>query len=100
LGNTNFTNMVFRSGAGNYTLDFSGDLQQDASVDIQSGVSNVSIIIPQGTAARLSYEGALLNVNARDSWLASGGDYILSGDGPTITINVDMGAGNLELRDR
>jgi hypothetical protein len=99
LANANFSSMNFRSGAGNYTLDFTGELQRDASVEIRSGVSNVIIIVPEGTAARLSYEGALLNVDARDSWQASGGDYTLSGDGPTITIDVDMGAGNLELRD-
>lgn len=99
LANANFSNMTFRSGAGSYTLDFTGDLQRDARVDITSGVSSVIIIVPTGTPARLSYEGALLNVDARDSWQASGGDYTLAGDGPTITINVDMGAGNLELRD-
>jgi hypothetical protein len=99
LANANFSSMTFRSGAGSYTLDFTGDLQRDASVEIRSGVSNVSVIVPQGTAARLSYEGALLNVDAGGGWQASGGDYILSGDGPTITINVEMGAGNLELRD-
>jgi hypothetical protein len=99
LANANFSNLTFRSGAGNYTLDFSGDLQRDASVDITSGVSSVTVIVPPGTAARLSYTGALLNIDARDSWQASGGDYTLAGDGPTLTINVDMGAGNLELRD-
>ena len=100
LANANFSRLAFRSGAGSYTLDFSGELQRDAAVEVTSGVSSVSIIVPEGTAARLSYEGALLNVDARDSWQASGGDYILSGEGPTITITVEMGAGNLELSNR
>lgn len=100
LANANFSHLAFRSGAGSYTLDFSGELQRNATVEIRSGVSNVTIIVPEGTAARLSYEGALLNVDARDGWQLSGGDYLLSGEGSTITINVEMGAGNLELRER
>jgi hypothetical protein len=100
LANANFSQMAFRSGAGSYTLDFTGELQRDATVEVRSGVSNVEIIVPEGTAARLSYEGALLNVDARDGWQASDGGYILSGEGPAITINVEMGAGNLELRQR
>jgi hypothetical protein len=100
LANANFGRMTFRSGAGSYTLDFSGELQRDANIEITSGVSSVSLIIPEGTPAQLNYEGALLNVDARDAWQASGGGYSLSGDGPTLTISVEMGAGNLELRNR
>ena len=100
LANANFGSMVFRSGAGDYTLDFSGELQRDASVDIQSGISQVRIIVPEGTSARVNFTGGLSNVNSQDAWQQNGNDYTLSGSGPTLTINVDMGAGNLELRNR
>ena len=42
LANANFASMVFRSGAGNYTLDFSGELQRDAEVKIESGISQAN----------------------------------------------------------
>lgn len=99
LANANFASMVFRSGAGSYTLDFSGDLQRDCSVTIETGLSNVKIIVPQDVSAQLSFEGGLSNVDANDSWQKSGNDYNHPGAGPTIRISVSMGAGNLELED-
>ncbi len=99
LANANFTNMVFKSGAGDYTLEFTGELQHDASVDIQSGLSNLNIIVPEGTATSLSMRGGLTNVNSSGAWNSSGDIYVIEGSGPSITINVDMGAGNLELRN-
>jgi len=100
LANANFTSMIFRSGAGDYTLDFSGQLQRDAVVTVESGISQVVIVIPEGTAARVIFKGGLANVNTSGEWSRSGDTYVLEGEGPVITINVDMGAGNLELRSK
>jgi hypothetical protein len=100
LGNANFSQMSFRSGAGDYTLDFSGELQRDADVEVRSGLSNIKIIVPPGTAARLTVEGGLNNVDPSGEWRSSGSVYTLEGAGPTLTITVEMGAGNLELRTR
>lgn len=98
LGNANFTSMIFRSGAGDYSLDFSGDWQRDAVVTVESGISNVVIIVPEGLSARIHFKGGLTNVNVRGDWRKSGDQYLHDGNGPVLTINVDMGAGNLELR--
>lgn len=98
LANANFTTMVFRSGAGDYTLDFSGQLQRDAEVAIESGISQVTIVVPEGIPARVYFEGGLSNVETHGEWQKSGNDYVLNGSGPTLTISVDMGAGNLVLR--
>jgi N-terminal domain of toast_rack, DUF2154 len=100
LANANFSRMELVSGAGNYVLDFSGELQRDASVSIKSGLSNVSLTIPEGTAARLSVTGGLSNVNANGEWRGSGDEYVLEGEGPELDISVEMGAGNLELHTR
>lgn len=97
LANANFAAMIFRSGAGNYLLDFSGVLHRDATVTLESGVSKVRIIVPVGTAARIFFKGGLSNVSVAGSWKRSGDQYLLEGSGPTLTINVDMGAGSLEL---
>ena len=100
LANANFSSMIFRSGAGDYTLDFSGDLQRDAVVNIESGISQVTIIVPRETSARVEFQGGLANVDASGDWQNSSGAYLVEGEGPTITINVDMGAGNLTLRTK
>jgi hypothetical protein len=100
LANANFREMDFRSGAGDYRLDFSGDLQQDAEVSIKTGLSSIVIIVPQGTPATVQFEGGLANVDRSGSWRMSGNVYTLPGEGPELIINVEMGAGNLELRER
>lgn len=99
LANANFKSMVFRSGAGDYTLDFTGTLQQDADVRIESGISNVVVIVPKGVATRLEFDAGLSNVELHDAWKKDGKRYTLAGSGPTLTITVSMGAGNLELHN-
>ena len=98
LANANFSTLVFKSGAGNYTLDFSGDLQRDANVKIDSGLSTVRIVVPEGMNAKLVFDGGLTNISASGNWEETGSNtYTQSGEGPTLTITVNMGAGNLEL---
>lgn len=100
LAYANFREMDFRSGAGDYRLDFSGELQQDADVSIKSGLSNLVIIVPEGTPATVHFDAGLANIDRSGSWSLSGGVYSLPGEGPELTITVEMGAGNLELRER
>jgi hypothetical protein len=97
LANANFESMVFRCGAGNYVLDFSGDLKRDASIQIDAGVSNIKIILPKDANAELVFEGGLSNVSTSGGWRSSGGSYNHNGSGPTLSFQVNMGAGNLEL---
>lgn len=100
LANANFGEMIFRGGAGDYRLEFGGDLQREASIEIESGLSNLVITVPSGTAAQLSVNGGLTNVDLGGDWGTSGTDqYTLPGEGPTLSFTVDMGAGNLELRN-
>ncbi len=98
LANANFTSMIFRSGAGDYTLDFSGELKRDSVVTVESGISQVTIVVPKGVSAKLIFNGELTNVDISGGWTKSGDSYTLAGSGPALTINVDMAAGNLILR--
>jgi hypothetical protein len=99
LANANFNDFEFRSGAGEYRLDFSGQLQQDADVSIKSGLSSIVIIVPEGTPATVRFEGGLANVDRSGAWDRSGGVYTMSGEGPELNITIELGAGSLELRD-
>lgn len=99
LANANFERMTFSSGAGEYTLEFSGDLMRDMTVNIESGISSVTLIVPEGVSARVIFEGGFSNVDAHGEWDKNGNEYLLQGSGPTITVYVDMGAGSLELRN-
>ncbi|MEI6288968.1 MAG: toast rack family protein [Chloroflexota bacterium] len=97
LGNANFSNMVFESGAGNYTLDFNGGLQRDANVNIRSGMSNLTLTIPTGIPATVKVSSGLSNVQFPASWNHNGDNYTQPGEGPILTILVEMGAGNVQI---
>jgi len=99
LANANFSEMEFRGGAGDYTLDFTGELQQDADVLIESGVSSITIIVPEGMNVELTFEGGLTSVKASGDWEQKGTRYLQDGEGPTLVIRVRMGAGDLKLEN-
>jgi len=95
LANANFSTLTFTGGAGNYTLDFGGELQQDAVATIDSGFGNLNLIIPEGVNAKVTVEGAALNINHGSGWSQNGQDYTQDGGGYTLTVIVKMAAGNL-----
>jgi hypothetical protein len=97
LGNANFTSLVFNAGAGNYTLDFSGQLNRSGSVHIVTGVSNLTLVIPAGLPVQLTMEGGLSNITHPSGWSVNGNVYTQAGSGPQLTIVVEIGAGNLIL---
>lgn len=100
LGNANVAEILFEGGAGSYTLDFSGDLKRDISVKLAAGMSNVRINVPEAANVRVEVGGGLSNVSVSGTWTTDGDVYQRSGSGPLITIKIDMGLGNLELRTR
>ncbi|MEN6408928.1 MAG: toast rack family protein [Anaerolineaceae bacterium] len=97
LGNANFTEMRFEGGAGTYTLDFTGALQQEGHVEVQVGVCNLTIRIPEGMNARVNNQGALTNINTQGTWSVIDNSYEASGSGPLLEIDLEMGLGNLNL---
>jgi hypothetical protein len=97
LANANFEQMTFSGGAGDYTLDFGGTLAQDAVVNIKAGVSNFTLISPEGMHASINYQGSVTNVNTRGTWLVTDQTYATLNDGYTLTINLDMSVGNVTL---
>jgi hypothetical protein len=97
LANANFSLMDFSSGAGDYTLDFSGDLKRDASITISSGLSNMIIVVPEGVNAIVTVDSGASNINAGSSWEQDGKTYTQSGEGPTLTFVINIGAGNVTL---
>ena len=100
LANANAQEIVFKGGAGSYTLHFDGDLMQDVDVSIEAGLGKIVIIVPEGVAAEVSFQGAMSDVDAVHEWQRAGTGYELEGEGRRITLQVKMGAGSLELRNK
>lgn len=97
LANANFSLFDFSSGAGDYTLDFSGELQRDASVTVSSGLSNIILVIPEGVNAVVTIDSGASNVSVGSEWSQSGDIYTQKGEGPTLTVVINIGAGNITL---
>ncbi len=99
LANANFHTMILQSGAGNYTLDFSGILQQDASIFIETGLSRLIISVPEGVQAEVNFEGPFSKVLTSGNWQESGDEYILNGQGPKLTFTIETKAGTVTLQN-
>ena len=97
LANANFETMTMSSGAGDYTLDFSGSLSRDATVDIKAGVSNIKIVIPIGMNAMINNLGTVTNINTKGTWLLTDNTYSTESSGPMLTINLNVAVGNVNL---
>ena len=97
LADANVSDLTFNGGAGSYSLDFGGKLQHDMNVSIESGVSSITVIIPEGTNALVITDNGLSSVSTNGSWQQNGNNYQLAGTGSTITIHVKLGAGSLRL---
>lgn len=97
LANANFSLLDFDGGAGTYTLDFSGNMQRDASVDVDVGLSMLEIIVPEGVPAEVTVNGTLNSVNAHGDWVGDGASFSQAGNGPGLNITVNTNAGTLTL---
>ncbi len=97
LANANFKEMTFTGGAGNYTLDYAGELLRDAHVDVDAGVSAIKIIVPEGMNVVVQVNGEMKGVNTEGTWTVDSSEYSTTGEGPVLTIDVNMNLGSLEL---
>ena len=99
LANANFQTMIFQSGAGNYNLDFSGLLQRDASIFIETGLSRLVISVPDGVPARVNFEGPFSKVTMSGDWQQEGNEYYLEGQGPRLNFTIETKAGTVTLQN-
>lgn len=62
LGNARFSHMKFNGGVGSFLLDFTGDLDHEASADISVGLGSLKIVLPRDIGIR---------VESEENWLSS-----------------------------
>ena len=99
LANANFQTMIFQSGAGNYNLDFSGLLQRDTAIFIETGLSRLVISVPDGVPARVNFEGPFSKVILSGDWQQEGNEYYLDGQGPRLNFTIETKAGTVTLQN-
>ncbi len=99
LANANFKKMDFKGGAGSFTLDFSGTLRSDGSVNVEAGVGSLRIVVPGNIAAKVTIKGNLANTTYEGGWQTDGKTYYTPAASPeqqgqllTITVRMDLGS--------
>ncbi len=97
LAGLNATAISVHGGAARISLDFSGTLQQNMQVAIDAGAAEITVVVPQGTPAKLTFDGALTDIRPSGAWTRTGNLYSQTGEGPTITLVVKVGVGRLNL---
>jgi phage shock protein PspC (stress-responsive transcriptional regulator)/predicted membrane protein len=89
-------------GPGEATFDFSDlVLERAASVDIDGNLGSITIILPDNTVTEVNASvsvGDLQMPNDRESGLDRDATY-RTGPDPLLTINVDMGAGEIIVEE-
>ncbi|MGA2111008.1 MAG: toast rack family protein [Anaerolineales bacterium] len=97
LANANFQEMTFDGGAGDFTLDFGGELRHSATLRLRTGVSSVRLVVPTGLNVLVTTQSGPSSVQTDAGWRASGSTYRHGGTGPLLSITIEMGLGSLSL---
>jgi hypothetical protein len=100
LANANFEKLTFKGGVSNYTLDFGGKLQRNATAKLQIGAATLTLIVPEGTNTKVILSGGPRAVNAEGAWRKDGDNYTQTGVGALLTLEVEMGLGSLQLKNK
>jgi len=101
LGYANFEEMTFKSGLGRYTLDFAGRLNRSAEVRIETGISQVTIIVPESTGTKVILEEEVSDTDIYGFRRLEEKEYVndaFEEAENTLVIKIRMGLGSLTLR--
>lgn len=100
LGYANFEEMTFKSGLGRYTLDFAGALNRSAQVRIETGVSQVTITVPESTGTKVILEEGVSETDIYGFRRLEEKEYVndaFQEAENTLVIRIRMGLGSLTL---
>lgn len=98
LAHAGFRRLEFQGGVGDYTLDFQGQLRGNASVRAGAAMSSLTLVVPEDMNVELAVAGALAEVDTPQGFTQQGDQYVQPGSGPTLSIHVEVGAGEVTVR--
>lgn len=100
LGYANFEEMTFKSSLGRYTLDFTGPFNRSAEVRIETGISQVTITVPESTGTKVILEEEVSQTDIYGFRRLEEKEYVndaFEEAENTLVIKVRMGLGSLAL---
>ena len=99
LGALHLTSLNINGGAGEVTIDLTGDWQDDLDAQIAGGLGNLNLRLPSGAGARIAVETGVGSVEA--SGLARDGDTytneVYGTSDVTLSIDIEGGVGQINL---
>ena len=100
LGNLNCRNYELSGGVGEVTLDFTGDLRTDASVDIDMGLGSLTLRIPRSIGLSIRRSGVLTAFDS-EGLVKRGNVYESVGydrSGRKLNIDIDAALGAIRVQ--
>ncbi len=97
LSNANFTEMNFEGRLGTYNFDFTGTLEQDATVNIKAPFSTIRILVPAHIFAEVFVKDATSQVKMENAWVINEDSYVHGESGNKLNIVIEMSMGSLFL---
>lgn len=98
-GSSFLSSLDIEAGVGQLSLDLSGEWQADLEANIQAGLGQVGLLLPNTVCVRVGIDSGIANVNAA-GFSMQGGSYVNAACGEsdiTLRIDIDAGVGNIDL---
>ena len=99
LGNLNAERIRLEAKAGKATLDFGGEWQRDAEVDLALDLGAVELRFPRGLGVQLVVDALLTSVDAQEMFRRGDSYFSADWDGAEtrITVEVDAHVGAIDV---
>ncbi len=100
LGNMSLTGLSVQSGAGNATVDMSGNWKSSLNASIKAGVGNLMVMVPKNTGAIVYVTQGIGSVEVGSGLKSTGKAYTNDPYGKSATnlsINIEAGIGKIRL---
>ena len=103
LGNANFEKLSFDGGVGDFTLDFSGDFEHRAYVDIDVGLGSLTVLVPKDAGVQIRSESSFLSsVSIDEDDFEEVEDDLYESDNfgrvdKELIFKIDVGLGSVEV---
>ena len=103
LGNANFDRFLFDGGVGDFTLDFSGEFEHRAYVEIEVGLGSLTILVPKDAGVQIKSESSFLSsvsIDKRDFDEVEDDLYESDNFGDSekeLIFDIEVGLGSVEV---
>lgn len=103
VGNASPEEMVVQGGAGEITLDLTGDWARSADIEVTAGIGQLTLYLPDDVGVKVDVTGGLANIET-SGLRRSGGAYVNDAYGEAetelvIAVTTGVGQVNLEVVD-